>query len=72
MLTVPLTLFHCSLYAFEHTLSTQEHTGVQIFIPGDVYISRLNITKYIHMPVGMNQTEALIVHHLHLSDTHSE
>ena len=57
---------------FEHTLSTQEHAGVQVIIPGDIYIWRLNITKYIHRSVGMDQTEALIVDHLHLSATHSE
>ena len=28
-----VNLFHCSLYGFEHTLSTQEHAGVQIIIP---------------------------------------
>ena len=72
MLTVPLTLFHCSLYEIEHTLSTHEHADVQVIIPGDVYISRLSITKYIHRPNGMVQTEALIVDYLHLSATHSE
>ena len=54
------------------SLSTQEHAGVQVIIPGDIYILRLNITKYIHRLVGMDQTEALIVDHLHLSATHSE
>ena len=56
----------------KHTLSTQEHTGVRVIIPGDVYISRLNITKYIHRSVGMDKTEALIVDHLHLPASQSE
>ena len=45
---------------FEHTLSTQEHADFQV------------ITKLIHSPVGMDQTEALIIDHLHLSGIHSE
>ena len=57
---------------FEHTLSTQEHAGVQVIIPGDICISWLNITKYTHRPVGMGQTEALTVDHFHLSATDSE
>ena len=72
MLIVPLTLFYCSSYEFKYTLSTQEHAGVQVIISGNIYISQLNITKYIHMPVGMDQTEALMVYHLHLFVTHSE
>ena len=72
MYTIPLTLFHCSLYEFEDTLSSQKHAGVQIIIPGDIYISKLNITKYIHRHVGIDQTYALIVDHLHLSATHPE
>ena len=28
-----VNIFHCSFYRFEHTLSTQEHAGVQIIIP---------------------------------------
>ena len=46
---------YCSLYEFEHTLSTQEHAGVHVIIPGDIYISRLHIAKYIYSPVGKQQ-----------------
>ena len=34
--TVPLNLFHCSLYEFEDTLSTQVHAVVQFIIPDNV------------------------------------
>ena len=61
-----------NIILFEHTLSTQEHAGVQVIILGNIYISQLNITKYIHRPVGMDPTRALIVDHLHLSASHSE
>ena len=41
-----VNLFHCSLYGFEHTLSTQEHAGVQIIIPCQ-HLHRA-VEQYLH------------------------
>ena len=75
-----VNIFHCSLYGFEHTLSTQEHAGVQIIIP------RLHLHRTVEQDLHPQLTLAtqvcgtgslvvsigLSVYHLYISASHSE